>query len=417
VTPPDPLQPWKKDPPKTPDEAAAADLLQEVRAMPTLSPEALARVERRLLDNVRRREASRRLPLFAALRPPVLAGALALAMIIGGLSYVMTEHTRPGAPPPATLALGSAEDGKMRAHGVANFGAPAKDAELAPAPTAAPVPAAPPAQFASREWAQPPPDVALDRRRDQALGGFSRAGALGSLGAARPASHHAMAPKEKKAAKGGYAGADQSGDFFAAGPAAGGQGAGLSVDKSIGEVASAAPEKPAEDLTMRNGAGAPMPMALAPAPPPPASAPAGASAADAPSASKDELAETEAPAPPAEHKRAAPARAFATPPPVAAAPADDSEAQATGRMRSSAEGEVDRGEQLAREGRYRDAIKAFSPVADSGGTSPLVERALIGRARCRLNLGQDDAGQRDLQLYLSQFPDGRFAPVARSLLR
>ena len=54
--------------------------------------QALARVERRLLDNVRRRAEARSLPLFAGLRPAVLAGALAVAMVVGGLSFVIDRE-------------------------------------------------------------------------------------------------------------------------------------------------------------------------------------------------------------------------------------------------------------------------------------------------------------------------------------
>jgi hypothetical protein len=97
--------------------------------------------------------------------------------------------------------------------------------------------------------------------------------------------------------------------------------------------------------------------------------------------------------------------------------AADSEAQTVAVPQSEGESRVDRGEQLARAGQYREAIAAFSSVADSGGTDSLVERALIGRARCRLNLGQEAAGQRDLATYLARFPNGRFVAVAHSLQR
>jgi hypothetical protein len=77
---------------------------------------------------------------------------------------------------------------------------------------------------------------------------------------------------------------------------------------------------------------------------------------------------------------------------------------------------VDNAEQLAGTGRCADAIVPFSIVADSNGRAPLVERALFGRARCRLTLHQDAAARADLETYLALFPNGRYAPQARALL-
>ncbi len=425
MTPPnDPLQPWKKEPPKTPDEAAAADLLQEVRSMPTLSPEALARVERRLLDNVRRRAEARRVPLFAMLRPAVLASGLAVAMIVGGFSYVITESRRSSTSAlTGSVAMApSAPSARDQARGVANFEAPT--APMAAAPVPAPAPAA---QLASREWSQPPPDIAPEDRRRSQLGAFGAGGAGLGKGASYGGSpgfvaqgqlHHAPAAKAKKEAMRGYHGFARADDLPATGAAPRGEsGAGADLsEKSLDAMASAEPEKrPEADGRLNKMAGPAKPAA---APRAPAHVAAlGAPAPTAPSEQKDELAAADAPAPPAE-ANGAPERAFATPPPPAAAPvataAVESEAQSGP---SNDESEVDRGEQLARTGRYREAIVAFSPVADSGGSSDLVQRALIGRARCRLNLGQEAGGQRDLATYLSQFPNGRFATVARSLQR
>jgi hypothetical protein len=83
---------------------------------------------------------------------------------------------------------------------------------------------------------------------------------------------------------------------------------------------------------------------------------------------------------------------------------------------ASDEALIERAEQLASNGRCADAIVPFSILADSDEHGPLVERALFGRARCRLTLGQSDDGRQDLQSYLSRFPNGRFATQARSLL-
>jgi hypothetical protein len=74
VTPPkDRLRSWREEPPKAPDEAATADLLQTLRSEPALSPDALARVERHVREQARARPS--RPALLAAFRPAVLAAA------------------------------------------------------------------------------------------------------------------------------------------------------------------------------------------------------------------------------------------------------------------------------------------------------------------------------------------------------
>jgi hypothetical protein len=406
VTPPnDHLRSWKDQPPKTPEEAAAANLLQEIRSMPSLSPEALARVELRVRANARRR-AAQRLPLFAGLRPAVLAGALCLAMVVGGLTFVATERSRSRlAPSNATLALAPSPAAKERSANP-GFGAPAG----APEPAAA----APPAELATREWSQPPPDVAeLRRNRQQAFNGL---GGLGSLRGGAVAPHHASAEKAKKGAQLESTGLGGHGDGFAAGPerrAEDGAVADL-ADESIGTAGSAAPAGEPEAHHRMAHQVAPAPTA------PPSSLGMGHDLAP-----KDDFAEAASAAPEPESSRA-----FASPPPPAAAPmgnaAADTEAQFA--MAKSArpaapaavpndELQVRRGERLARDGRCQEAIVAFSPTADRAGADPLVERALFGRAGCRLTLGQDAAGRQDLETYLSRFPAGRFVAEARALLR
>lgn len=60
------------------------------------------------------------------------------------------------------------------------------------------------------------------------------------------------------------------------------------------------------------------------------------------------------------------------------------------------------------EGRVR-AILGSAPAA-------LSERALYGRATCRLRSGDDAGGQVDLEAYLTRFPNGRFAGQVRQRL-
>jgi len=77
---------------------------------------------------------------------------------------------------------------------------------------------------------------------------------------------------------------------------------------------------------------------------------------------------------------------------------------------------VESAEQLAASGRCADAIVPFSIVADTRSDGPLVERALFGRARCRMALHEDESARQDLETYLARFPNGRYARQARMLL-
>jgi hypothetical protein len=55
------------------------------------------------------------------------------------------------------------------------------------------------------------------------------------------------------------------------------------------------------------------------------------------------------------------------------------------------------------------ALADFDAVLAVGPAGGLAERALYGRAGCRLRLGQAAAARADLQSYAARFPNGRFA--------
>jgi regulator of sirC expression with transglutaminase-like and TPR domain len=61
----------------------------------------------------------------------------------------------------------------------------------------------------------------------------------------------------------------------------------------------------------------------------------------------------------------------------------------------------------------RGAIADFDRILLQGPPEALMERALHGRAACRLRLGDVDGAMADLDLYLRQYPNGRFAAEAR----
>jgi tetratricopeptide (TPR) repeat protein len=64
----------------------------------------------------------------------------------------------------------------------------------------------------------------------------------------------------------------------------------------------------------------------------------------------------------------------------------------------------------------RKALADFDAVL-AAAPAPLSERALYGRATCRLRSGDAAGGRADLDQYLTRFPSGRFAPQVRQHLR
>ena len=65
----------------------------------------------------------------------------------------------------------------------------------------------------------------------------------------------------------------------------------------------------------------------------------------------------------------------------------------------------------------RDCSKAlldFAAVLAAGASGGLGERALYGRATCRLRLGDAAGGDADLEAYLSRYPKGRFSDQIRA---
>ncbi|HYJ10618.1 MAG TPA: hypothetical protein VEX18_16460 [Polyangiaceae bacterium] len=63
----------------------------------------------------------------------------------------------------------------------------------------------------------------------------------------------------------------------------------------------------------------------------------------------------------------------------------------------------------------REALADFDAVL-AAAPAPLSERALYGRATCRLRAGDTAGGRADLDRYLARFPSGRFAPQVRQRL-
>ncbi len=59
------------------------------------------------------------------------------------------------------------------------------------------------------------------------------------------------------------------------------------------------------------------------------------------------------------------------------------------------------------------ALSDFAAVLAAGASGGLGERALYGRATCRIRLGDAAGGQADLQAYLSRYPQGRFSDQIR----
>ena len=82
----------------------------------------------------------------------------------------------------------------------------------------------------------------------------------------------------------------------------------------------------------------------------------------------------------------------------------------------SAELRVLRGDLLAQDGRYRDAIAAYDEVLATAPPQAVVERALYGRASTLGHLGDAAGSRADLKSYLDRYPQGRFASEARRAL-
>lgn len=74
-----------------------------------------------------------------------------------------------------------------------------------------------------------------------------------------------------------------------------------------------------------------------------------------------------------------------------------------------------RGELLLEKGRFADALASFS-AAGTEALPDLHERALWGRAVCRVRLGDLAGSRREFAQYLSAFPEGRHAREARAAL-
>jgi TolA-binding protein len=74
-----------------------------------------------------------------------------------------------------------------------------------------------------------------------------------------------------------------------------------------------------------------------------------------------------------------------------------------------------RGE-LAAAADCKRAFVDFDRILNEQATASVVERALHGRAACRLRTGDETGATRDLTEYLRRFPAGRFAPEARRTL-
>ncbi len=63
------------------------------------------------------------------------------------------------------------------------------------------------------------------------------------------------------------------------------------------------------------------------------------------------------------------------------------------------------------------ALPDFDAVVAQAGPPTLAERALYGRATCRLRAGDEAGARRDLAEYVRRFPGGRFASLARARMQ
>jgi hypothetical protein len=77
---------------------------------------------------------------------------------------------------------------------------------------------------------------------------------------------------------------------------------------------------------------------------------------------------------------------------------------------------VTRAELLARAKRCDEAVADFELVLATGAPPATRERALYGRASCRLQGAAPDRARADLEQYLVDYPNGRFAPAVRAAL-
>ncbi|HZH04615.1 MAG TPA: tetratricopeptide repeat protein [Myxococcaceae bacterium] len=75
-----------------------------------------------------------------------------------------------------------------------------------------------------------------------------------------------------------------------------------------------------------------------------------------------------------------------------------------------------RGEFLVEHGRCEEALPVFERTLREGRKDRLQERALYGRASCRVRSGDFAGGRADLESYLRQYPNGLFAAAARNAL-
>jgi len=77
---------------------------------------------------------------------------------------------------------------------------------------------------------------------------------------------------------------------------------------------------------------------------------------------------------------------------------------------------IARAELLAKANRCGEAIADFDAALAPGGARATRERALYGRASCRLQTARTDGAESDLNDYLREYPQGRFAPAVREAL-
>jgi hypothetical protein len=289
--PKDRLRSWREEPPKTPDEAATAELLQTLRSEAGLSPEALARVEQRV--RAQARQAPRK-PLFS--RPAVwlvtgtTAAAGLAAMLLTfqrkDLSTATTELIPPAAEPRSQDVASKAEPPQVAAQPPPAAGITPPPVNGAPRGLVQERPAA-----SKRRYAQPPPE---EREEDRGV-------------AEEPVQRTAKGEVANRAAK----------SMLAQPPAPSTMGArGAAMDSQL-EAEEASP--------------------------------------------------------------------------------------------------IARAEELASHNRCPEALPLFSAIRSDDPST--VERTLMGKARCYLALGKTAEARQNLQVYLSRFPEGRFAEEARDLLR